>query len=215
MEKVSDTHSGVTFTKTKDGYDKITLKIRPELIFRLICCFIFSQTGIFSSMSPFGIAFYGGIFTKGEWMLAFAASCLGYIISPNGSFVLKLTTLVMVTALLGFFDTENQRVKKACIVSGAFLGLNLIYAAYSGYIIYDILALAVESAVIYSLVYVFSIGFPVITSLKKRNFISGSEGICAVCFLALGTMALSGYPVFLGFNLSGTVAILLIYIFYS
>lgn len=213
MEKVSDTHSGVTFSKTNEGYNKITLKIRPKLIFRLVCCFIFSQTGIFSAMSPFGIAFYGGVFTKGEWMLAFAMSCLGYITSPNGPFALKFATLVMITAMLGFFDTENQRMKKACIVAGSFLVLNLIYLAYSGYIIYDILALSVESAVIYALVYVFGIGFPVITSLKKRNFISASESICTVSFLALGTMALSGYPDFMGFSLSGTMAILLIYIF--
>ncbi|MBR3933167.1 MAG: SpoIIE family protein phosphatase [Clostridia bacterium] len=213
MEKVTDAHSSVVLSKTKDGYEKIIFNLSLKSLFTLVCSFIFSGAHIFSSMTPFGAAFYGAVFSKTSWIAPFAVSVLSCIIFKNGSFVLNIAIFSLITAILGFFDTENQKSKKASLVSGSFLCLKLVFVIFSGYIVYDIFASILESAVVFVLVYVFETGFPVITSLKKRKFISTNESICTMTFLALGAMALSDYPDFLRINLSGTVAILMIYIF--
>jgi len=213
MEKINDTHSSVILSKTKEGYEKVIFNMSIKSLFTYVCCFIFSSATMFSSMAPFGIAFYGAVFTKNSWVTAFAVSCFSFILKNKSSMWVNVAIFSLVTAVLGFFDPEGQKIKKSLLVCVSFLFLKIVFLFSSQFIIYDILALILESAVVFALVYVFETGFPVITSLKKRTFISTNESICTMAFLALGAMALSDYPKLWGFNLSGTLAVFMIYVF--
>ena len=213
MEKVNNTQSSVVVSKSKGGYEKIIFNISFNSIFRLICCFIFSSASVFSSMLPFGAAFYGATFNKSSWIASFLVSSLGLILSKNSHWGVYIAILTFITASLGFFDTENQKTKRAIVVTASFFLIKLGFVIFSQFIIYDILGLILESAVVFALVFVFQTGFPTITSLKNRSFISTSESICTMAFLSLCVMALSDYPPAWGFNLSGTFAVLMIYIF--
>lgn len=213
MEKVNDTHSSVVISKTKDGYEKIILNFNLTNLFTYVCCFVFSSATMFASMTPFGIAFYGAIFCKSSWVTAFLVSCVSFIINGSGSVAANIAIFALVTAVLGVFAPENQKIKRASLVCACFFGLKIIFLLSSQFIIYDIFALILESAVVFALVFVFENGFPVITSLKNRTFVSTNESICTMAFLALGAMALTDYPKIFGFNPSGTLAVFLIYVF--
>ncbi len=213
MEKVSDSHSPVVLSKAKDGSEKIILNFNFKTLFEAFCCFLFSSASVFSAMLPFGIGFYGARFSKQKWILNFVASLAGVFLFYEDSPWVYAAAIALVTAALGVMDFDAGTFKVHILTTASFFVLKLLSLVYGGFITYDIFALILESALVFSSVYIFQKAFPVVTAIAKRSFVSTSETLCSMTFLALAAMAVSDIDPIYGFSVSGVLSIFFIYVF--
>ena len=213
MEKLSESHSAVALSKSKDGYEKLILNFNIKAVFEMLCCIIFSSASVFSYMAPFGIGFYSGRFTRERWYLNYIAVCTGIFFFYDGSPWAYIAVITLVTAVLGVVDFDFGGYGTHIVTTGAFFFVKLVFFMSGGFVTYDIMALVLESGVVFASVYIFQKGFPVILDVGHRSYVSASESLCAMTLLALGAMAVSGFEPVFGFSISGVLSILLISIF--
>ncbi len=213
MEKVSETHSSVMVSSPREEYGKIVLKLNYKSIFEMIFCFLFTQTAVFSQMLPLGVAFYGSVFSKKNWVLNYLACVLSVLFFVKDSPGIYIAVFTLVSLVMALFDYELWGYRVNILLAVPFFVLKLFSLIGKGFIAYDIFALVLETAIVFAAAYVFQKGFPLIASISKRSFISTSEMLCSFVFMSLSAMAVSEFEPIYGVTVSGVVSILMIYIF--
>lgn len=213
MEKLSESHSPVILSKSKDGYEKLVLNFNIKAVFEMLCCILFAGTTVFSNMAPFGAGFYSAGFSRDRWYLNYIAACIGIFFFYEGSPWVYIAVITLVTAILGVVDFEFGGFGTHIVTAGALFSVKLLFFLSGGFTAYDIMALILECAIAFASVYIFQKGFPVISDISHRSYVSSAESLCSMTVLALGTMAVSGFEPVFGFSISGVLSILLIYIF--
>lgn len=213
MEKVSETHTPVAISKPDDGYGKIILKFNLKSLFEMICCFLFSKTLVFSGMIPLGLAFYGSTFSKKNWVLNYLACCISALFFVKNSPGMYIAAFTLVSASLALVDFDLWGFRVNILTAVPFFVSKLLFLIGTGFVMYDIFALFLETAFVFAGVYIFQKGFSLVTSIAKRSFISTSEMLCAFVFMSLLAMAVSELEPIYGFTFSGVISILMIYVF--
>ena len=214
MDKTNNTQSGFVVTKKQNiGEEKIIFKFDTYGIAKALICFAMQFSGIFSSMSPFGIAFYSSVFSKDNWILCFISSLIGIIASKQTrlwNYALALTAVSIVFALL---DSDKiGTALKSVITAVVYLIVGAVRFVLSSFVAFDILALMLEAIFMGVGVGVFTYGFGAIVNVKKRTFYSETENICAFVFVALAILSLQSLPQIAGLSATSVVSILTIYI---
>ena len=105
MEKTNKPSSRLVVSKTlKTGKEKILVSLTPRGVCDALLCFFMQFAGVFASMSPFGIAFYAMIFKSDGWVLNYALSLLGTIISGKDAFWSYAVSVTAVTFIFAVFE---------------------------------------------------------------------------------------------------------------
>lgn len=212
MEKASRTSAAVILSKTKDGCEKVLFSLNFKTVINICLCFLFSSASIFSSMSPFGIAFYTSVFQKKSWFLLYMASCVSIFIFKVPLPLIYIAAISLVTAIKAVADFKYKFFSPLTAVFSFFV-LKLGYIFASGFVFYEVFSLIVEAAVLFFCTLIFEKGWSVVADITKRTYISSYESISAIAFLSLISLCLTSFPAVRGFNLANVFSFLLIFIF--
>ncbi len=212
MEKAPAKSAAVILSKTKDGCEKAILSVSFKTIINIILCVMFYQTGIFSEMHPFGIAFYTSVFHKKSWFLLYFISCLSVFVFKTPYPLIHIASLSAITAIMAVFDLRHK-LSSGIIASLAFFILKLCYIMFSGFVFYKLFALMIEAAMVFLSVIIFEKGWRVVADITKRSYISSLESISAIAFLSLVSLGLTSFPAIAGFNAANVFSVLLIFVF--
>ncbi len=213
MEKTNKPSSRLVVSKTlKTGKEKILVSLTPRGVCDALLCFFMQFAGVFASMSPFGIAFYAMIFKSDGWVLNYALSLLGTIISGKDAFWSYAVSVTAVTFIFAVFEKLCTRTMyRAMVASTVFVAFTSVRFISSAFSSFDAFAIIVEAILLWGSVLMFEKGYGVITGFKKRSFISEAESICAYAFIALTVSALGKLPVVFGLRLGEIVSMLVIF----
>lgn len=212
MEKSSQ--AGVVISKAgENGSDKIVFRLTKENILKTVLCFVTQFSGVFASMSPFGMAFYVSVFRQDSWIVGFLASIIAMALSEKSYFWTYAVSLAGITCIMAMSD----KVCKSPLLRATWSGVLFVICGAAKYlrggiIIFDILALTLEGLLTGVGVIVFYYGYAVFVNLNKRSFISEKENIYAYASLAIVLLSLRGFGGDLPLDISSVISTVIIYI---
>ncbi len=213
MEKINKPSSRLVISKTlKTGREKILVSLTPRGIFDALICFAMQFSGVFASMSPFGVAFYAMVFKSESWILNYALSLFGTIVSGKNAFWSYAASITAVTFIFALSEKLSARTLfRALISSAVFAAFTSVRFIGSAFSYFDVFALALEAIILAGAVFVFEKGYGVVTGFKARSFISESESICTYAFIALSVVALGRLPIMFGVRLGEVASMTIIF----
>ncbi len=213
MEKTNKPSSRLVITKTlKTGREKILVSLTPRGIFDAVLCFAMQFAGVFASMSPFGIAFYATVFKSESWVLNYALSLLGTIISGKDAFWAYAASVTATTFIFALSEKLCARtVYRAVTASGVFLALTAVRFIGSAFSYFEVFALILEAMLLLGAVFMFEKGYGILTGFKSRSFISESESISTYVFIALTIAAFGKMPLIFGLRLGEVASMTIIF----
>ena len=204
--------SGIVISKIAgQGLEKIVCRLTAKKVINIVMCFVLQYSTVFSSMSPFSVAFYAAVFDKENWILCFISSFLASIFTGSANFWKYAPCLIISSAVFAVLETFSKPVwVRAVTVGGCFSALCAMRFVAGGFVAYDILALILESLVMASATIMFCTASSSISGVGRRSFISETESICifgsaAILVLSAGVMS----PV-AGLNLSAVISVWMI-----
>ncbi len=204
--------SGIVISKIAgQGLEKIVCHLTGKKIITIALCFVFQYSSVFSSMSPFSVAFYASAFDRENWILCFLSSFIACITTGSANFWKYAPCLVISSAIFAMFETFSKPVwVRAVTVSGCFASLCAMRYAVGGFSVFDILALILESLLMASATFVFCIASSSISGMKRRSFISETEILCIFSSAAIFVLSAQYISPVAGLNLSAVVSVWLI-----
>ena len=120
MEKINKPSSRLVISKTlKTGREKILVSLTPRGIFDAVLCFAMQFAGVFASMSPFGVAFYAMVFKSESWLLNYALSLFGTIVSGKDAFWGYAASITAVTFIFALSEKLTARTLFRALISSA------------------------------------------------------------------------------------------------
>ena len=202
------------------GYLKkyITLK-------RLIKCvsaFLLSGTSLIAGSSPLGYAFFVSCFGGGEGYVLGAFSLAGIAIFAHsietvGKYITAMILFSLIYERFVRQDMKNSRIKAVAGAISLFLsGILMLFITMTvgGYpLIYDVIVLSVETALVWAASMAFSTSVPLVFSLGVRRTLSTEETI-SLALLAGGIICGIGrFEIGGVFSVTGTLCVLSVLIF--
>ena len=166
---------------------------------------------VFTGFTPFGVAFYGAVFTRKKWAIPFFAVSAGTLIACHGMAMFKyMAVMAIFTLLAGIWDGMQRTGWKAAVLGGGLLLAGLVPKIPGGLLLYDAMLCVCEAFLCYVGVWMMDKAMPLLTSYRDRQHLSPEELISVTAVLALVVLSLSGIPPFLGLKVSNILSILLI-----
>ena len=214
MAKTEKAPSALTLSKSGEkGREKIVFTLTSQNVIKALMCFAMEFSGVFASMSPFGIAFYASVFRQDAWVMNFVSAMLGIMLSGKSYFWTYAIVLTFVTVIFAISDKVSKNIALRSVVCGSVFALlgavRYMRTAFSGF---DIIALVFEAVLMGIGVTVFFYGFDILLNFKKRSFVSEKENICAYSTLAVAVLSLRVLPLFAGMNVANIVSMVIIFI---
>ncbi len=214
MEKMDKGSAGLVISKKlKNGREQILVSLNPAGIFEALFCFAMQFAGVFADLSPFGIAFYAAVFNAERWILNYAMSLLGIIISGQKAFWGYAASITCVTVVFALFEKLSiHTLSRACVTALVFIVFTSVRYIFSAFSAFDIFALVLETIFVAGSVFMFEKGYRVLMGLKKRSFISESESMLTYAFIAIAIASVSRMPHPAGFDIGQVASMVLIFV---
>ena len=185
------------------------LTVRDVLI--CVLCYMLSRAAIFDSITPFGIAFFAVSFSNIGWFYALICSAIGVLTVHTGMDSLRyIITLGFSTAVLGLTDAGHKRLFKALTVSLIYFAVCFFMQTAYGFKLYEFIVQSFEAFLCFVSVFAIASVVPVITSYKKRNYLSHGEIVGIITIAAMVIISFTSLPPLFGINLSSCMALFLI-----
>lgn len=217
----------VFIQKTKTTINKLRKKNYPRIfnamnVFFFILAILCGRATLFSSMRPFGGAFFASIFSKKGGYLYILAALIGQISSgaplyEAGKYLFAMTFFAVVIDRLPPHAGKNPFIRGGIFaftlaISGGFFafasGEGVIFSTY-----YDIMFLLVECAVAFAAVAAFMGAIPIIRKMKLSYTFSSAEEISLVTLLGCALWGAKDITNIFVFNLSDILCLLIIIVF--
>ncbi len=212
MGKTNKSGPAAAISKGIEKSEGIVLKFTSAHAIKAVLCFAMEFSGVFASMSPFGIGFYVSVFKQESWIANYIAAMLGIILSGKSYFWTYAIVLTALTAIMAISDKMSKSPAiKAAVSCGVFIVLGAVRYLRGSFVAFDIMALILEGIFMGTGVIVFSYGFDILINMKKRSFISEKEAICAYATLAIAILSLQSLPVLAGIDLASVVSMTVIF----
>ena len=196
----------------KGGFKKLTLGTDnyKEMMIDCILGFVCGFSTVFTSYTPFGLAFYVATYTNSNQIAKLIAVILGTCFSIGIESGIKyIIPLFLYTASAMYFNLERTYIKAT--TASCFLVLsNAVSAFFSGFLLYDVVVGITESFICFVSVYIMQSGIPLIKKISSREVVSYQEWLCVTAIYAIFILCVSKVPVIYGINVSSVLSIALI-----
>lgn len=170
----------------------------------------FSNSAVFSSCAPFGLAYYAARYENGSWIAKFLGVFLGMLLNGGATgFIKYIFPLMIYTFASAFIKIEKTYIKAGVMAMLLFLS-GMAQSLVSGLLLFDIATGAVEALLCFGGVYIIKSGLSLIRGSAKRSIVSSEEILCATAVYAILILSLSKIPSFYTVSLSNVLSITLI-----
>jgi len=200
---------------------KVELKKENTIIqvLLVLCCIVVGRITIFGNVAPFGLSLYATLLQRRKGsLLSFAAVTAGMLSVRGGAFTFRyIGAMAIVCIILKALDRVRiyyGNFITALAASGALIISALVYGGIQpgGMLIYDYLAMGLESVIGFVMVYVFQYAIGVIGEKTRRRILSNEEMISISIFIALLISGLWDINIF-GLSTRNILSILFVLIF--
>ncbi len=148
------------------------LSLNWEHIITVFMAFFISRASIIDKLTPFGIAFMSSYILAGKYNWYIMISTILGILSFHGlGGIDYVISIVLISILHRTKNAERlSRVKSSVVTATVFIVVKILYTVlFNQIFIYDILLIAFEGLIIFSLSYMFSYGLFSNVSVKFNN----------------------------------------------
>ena len=178
-----------------EAKNKINLK---DILFNIsfkdllinIIAFMVSRVVLFTNLLPLSIAYYAsGLHSKANriWLLLF--SCAGIVsVKENVATLKYIFILVLIMISVNYFEGKRYKQTKIgqAIIAMIFTFLvGMLFAIVEGFAGYYLVVAILESIIVFTITYIYSIGISSFTGYLKRTILSTEEIISLI--LLFGT----------------------------
>lgn len=203
------------YGKTKQGILS-GLTISKNNIILFLISFLLGRVSLFGGVMPFGLAFYAAATaSNANRLMTAAAVVMGMATGgARGELYIALTFMF-------FFSVFTKLVRSTSAkddLKHSTIGLlssaipQIILAGLQGFLMYDILMALFHSALVFSLIYIFRRGVPLIDGIKGKQILTNEEMISMTMIAAISLSGLGGIHIFGAsmLNVLGILAVLLL-----
>lgn len=160
-------------------------------------CFLLSKINLFGMLSPFGLAYFAAIFPKRKRAAAFLPVCLG--IAAAGMelrCVQYLGALVIVGTFAVLMENEFSRhpFLYGLTAGAALFVTGLVYIAFNGFLLYDVLYQLLESILVFASYFVFSKAAIAMRGMEGRTVFEPTETLSLLALCAGVVISLASLP---------------------
>lgn len=192
---------------------RLELNLDSKVIILLVMCFFLGRVNILNRLYPFGIAFLGAhIILKTSNKGILVATMLGTFSSMG---IEGFSYYFAAIAVYGFFTIYKEDKSYSLISASTIVAILFTIIRFAGIfitnnlIVYDMVMVAFEGLLVFTMTYVFSFSFP-IEELGIKE-LSSEKMICSFITLALVLSGINNIDI-LGVSLKNAISVLIIMI---
>lgn len=196
--------------KTRGGISAGLAISKNNIIFFLLS-FLLGRVSLFGGLMPFGLAFYAAAITSNANRFLTAAAVVAGM--ATGGARTELYTALTFMVLFSLFtkllknSAEKENLKHAALGFVSAAVPQIIMAWLQGFLMYDVLMALLNSVLVFSMIYIFRRGMPLIEGTKKKGVIGNEEMISVAMMAAISLSGLGGINIF-GTSVLNTLGIL-------
>ncbi|MCD5415130.1 MAG: hypothetical protein LR001_09095 [Clostridiales bacterium] len=178
--------------------------------------FLLGRAGILNNLTPFGIAFFVSLYKENKKYFILGLVILAGIVSTQGVYKALPHAVFLLAIVLTFNKVQNFRAKGtyriAIISMCVFLPIQLLFLLTDTFNLYDVVLIAFELLVLFTVIYISSYAVLVVVKKSYRKILTTEE---TICLAILGALALAGMGDWNIYNVSlrNTIGILMTIIF--
>lgn len=184
------------FKMKKENFFSELKKTKISELLEYILLFLLCRIRILGALSPFGTAFFAAVFPTHKRSFGIFFACLGVC---TGAFKIESLKYMGCIAIISAFsvflreELKNKRFVYALIAAGSVAANGFIYVAFDGFLLYDILMLALEAIFTFFLYFAYFKASELIKTVKERNYFEAEE---TISLLILGAAVILGIKTF-------------------
>ncbi|MDD3840588.1 MAG: stage II sporulation protein E [Clostridia bacterium] len=181
-----------------------------------LLAFIMGRAVILNGLIPFGLAFFAAVLINNKNLrLAGLFTIIGYItVYKQTAIVRYLLSIILFYIFYSIICKKdgNNKFKVAVIGFLSNFVSGWIYILRTGFLLYDVMLVLCESAIIFLMVYILSTGLSFIFENKKRNIISNEEMISISIIFSISITGIFDYYIW-GYSVKNIFSLLVVLIF--
>lgn len=158
---------------------------------------LLSRASLFGSVNPFAIAFFAATFPKQKKVYGIVFACLSILLGNFGIGSLKYlgAAAVITTFSLLLGDELAKKTWLYALIASLSLAANgMAYVFFDGFLLYDILALLLESAAVFLIYFAFCRAAALLRTITNRRVLENEETLSLVLLAAAVILSISAFP---------------------
>lgn len=174
-----------------------------------VLTFVLSLISMFSSATPFGVAFFAATFSDYGWFVKVGMVTIGAFFSVGLSGGIKYLFSTIIFTFSAVILSISKPVSKAIFMSVSLLIVNIVILLTRDILLYDILVGLCESFICFVSVLIIDRAYPVIRHPSTARSSTPNELVCVAVLLALALMPLSKVPELFSLSLINILSLVL------